>query len=404
MRVFLIAILLFPITALSLDFNDKLKANIKTIYEANYIRVSRGLEDGIGKGDVARMLTKSKAIGKGICTISTKTYSIWFIFKSYTKFSKIEPLMLYYRGNESVPIKNRLLVESDLRILHSDKIKNKIVRVEDINPDGYLYSDRYGQNEVIDLTKTKYFDKLGWRIRAEASPLMMASDSKESNYAFGGAIERTGVHNISVSAEQSSHTSENQYTGEVSQNTRTKGSLQYEIRDFYAPKYSYLGYLDYDNKLEQTFSPVEHHAVFSVFGIKKHISVKHTNVTAISVSYAPSFDYLLRDRMFEKTISNESETVFRHAFKLNAVFRLYEDQVWLHESLNFMPRQEISNLGIDFLDSNVSNKLRLEVKLGKYFGLNYVNELLWNKRLNVTGEGSQTALRQTISFRFDAAL
>lgn len=183
-----------------------------------------------------------------------------------------------------------------------------------------------------------------------------------------------------------------------------KGALHYEIKDFFAPSYSYMGYALYDNKKEQTFSPVEHHVVFGLFGVRKYISVNHPNVTELSVSYVPSFDYLLRDQIINNTIQSKSETIFRHAFFANATFRLYEDQVWLYESMALMPRQEISNFALDAGDSNFSNEARLEVKLGKYFGLNYINEFLWNKRLDINGEGSKTALRQTISFRFDASL
>lgn len=214
--------LFIPLTALSLDINDKLKANIKTIYADGFIKISRGLEDGIEKGDIARLVTKSKFIGKGICSIAEKNYSIWHVFKQYTPFTKLEPLMVYYRGRESVPISLRLLVENDLKIEKSDKIKQKIVKVEEVDPNGHLYSEKYGQNELVDLTKNKYFDKKGWRVKAEVSPFMYATDSNESNYSFGGSVERTGIHNVSLSAEQSAHTSENEYTGESNETTRTK--------------------------------------------------------------------------------------------------------------------------------------------------------------------------------------
>ncbi len=396
--------LFIPLTAFSLDVNDKLKANIKTIYDDGFIKISRGLEDGIEKGDVARLVTKSKFIGKGICSISEKKYSIWQVFRQYTPFTKLEPLMVYYRGHETVPISLRLLVENDLKIEKSDKIKKKIVKVEEVDPNGYLYSEKYGQNELVDLTKNKYFDKKGWRVKAEVSPFMYATDSKESNYSFGGSVERTGNHNFGLAVDQSAHTSENEFTGETNKTTRTRGMTHYEIKNFFAPDYSYRGFANYDNKIEQAFSPVEHHVVFGLFGVRKYFKVNHPNVTQASVGYVPSFDYLLRDQIINNSVQSNSETVFRHAFFIDATFRLYEDQVWLHESLAFMPRQEISNVSIDVNDSNFSNELRLEVKLGKYFGLNYVNELLWNKRLDITGEGSKTALRQTISFSFDASL
>ena len=402
MRIFLLC--LFSPALFALDFNDKLSANILDIYRNQFIRVDRGGEDGIDRGDVARLLTSSEAIGKGICTIVESKYSIWYVYKQYSPFDQIEPLMMYYRGNRQVPIAPRILVESDLVAIKSHIEVKEQQRMEYIASDAALYSEDYGRKFKRKETGP-YFDRQGWKVFAEAAPFSMASDSDQLSYYFSGRVQRTGKHNLNLEMAQSAHSFTNEYTHEQSQATRTNGQFSYEITDFYRPQYSYYAMVDYDNKVGEDYAPVQHHVVAGALGIKHTFSYRTTHLQSLHVSYVPSFDYLMRDRLnSDGSVLSTSESTFRHAFRLGAKFRLYEDQVWLYNDFSLMPAQEISTLALDMNNLYSNNKLRLEIKLGKYFGLNYLNELVYSRHLDISAQSPQLALRQAITLRFDAAL
>ncbi len=165
-----------------------------------------------------------------------------------------------------------------------------------------------------------------WHLACQAAPISTASDSEQINYFFSGAVERTGKHNLHFDLAQSSHSFKDEYSGVDSKAKRTDSRFTYEIVDFYRPQYSYFAALDYDNKMGESFSPVQHHVIAGPLGVRVPINYHHANLQYLYASYVPSFDYLVRDRLEPNgQVLTTNESAFRQASRVDAKVRVYED-------------------------------------------------------------------------------
>ncbi len=367
------------------------------------ITISRGIEDGIEKGDHVQFHSEKGFRARGIALKTDLSLSHWKLYRIYNDkvLSQDDPMRIFVLPQDQIPPDIKKQIDKV-------KIKEAIVEVPKVKP---FFEDRkenekteqlkdfpayrIGRREYkhrLELEKTRpqisyqqlKKDLADRQIGLRLSPIQLKSQNKYNNingevnlYTAGDKFALDANYNLA----QESLTNQ---LGQEYKNEHQKGSVDFEILNI-KPRLSYLLHFSFEKEKNEVFSPLKNKLRLGIIGFRYDIKSTDNRLKEMSFSYQPLYENKNMEALETENCSTgesicsteKTKTNFRHFFTFNLIQEL-SNAIELREKLSFGPLHDFTSSTVDFYNMDLENKFEWRYRLSNRFYFSYENLYSWN--------------------------
>jgi hypothetical protein len=415
MKYFLLFLILASTTSWALDTSEVLP-NIRILQSLpqNVVMINRGIEDGIYKGDHARLVNMDGYAARAVCLSSRSEASYWRLYRIVTPESISKDFVYKIIGmNDSelpdskTAFKDEIFkapekVVKEKPIILNNDLPERLTERDLIDPVGYEKRKTYF-NSAIDQ-KTFAREMNDYKFSLFASPVIKQTINNAESMRFGGRLENFGDrYRFKVQAEQYQNKLEDPETKEAISTRSTAANAQFSIYHL-TNSVSSLSLINYNSARYSSLATPKSHWQVGPLGYTWHL-YENKQGEAFDLSYIPLID--MRTTEVRETTGTGSSTIsktgLRHGVRFGMKKKINE-RVSLENLLWFRPYQDMSSWALQMNNNNLVNDLRLAVSITNNLFVDY-NFIYQNDILLKELSGlSQTNVINSLTVRYDVNL
>ncbi|MFY7992606.1 MAG: hypothetical protein ACOVP4_04875 [Bacteriovoracaceae bacterium] len=415
MKYFLVSLLFLTNSVMALDFSEVLP-NIRILQALpqNVVMINRGVEDGIYKGDHARLVNMDGYAARAVCLSSRSEASYWRLYRIVNPASISKDFVYkivgmndselpdsktaYKDENFKVPVK----AEKEKPIALNNDLPERLTERDLIDPVGYEKRKTYF-NTVVD-EKTLARELSDYKFSLFASPVVKQTINNSESIRFGGRLENLGDrYRFKLQAEQSQNRLEDPETKESISTSSTAAQAQFSIYHL-TNSVSSLSLINFNSARYSALATPKSHWQFGPLGYTWHL-YENKQGEAFDLSYIPLLD-LRTTEIRDKNgidVTTVSKSGLRHGVRFGMKKKINE-RVALENLLWFRPYQDLSSWALELNNNNLVNDLKLAVNITNNFYVDY-NFIYQNDVLLEELSGlSQTNVINSLTVRYDVNL
>ncbi len=400
---------------MALDFSEVLP-NIRILQALpqNVVMINRGVEDGIYKGDHARLVNMDGYAARAVCLSSRSEASYWRLYRIVNPASISKDFVYkivgmndselpdsktaYKDENFKVPVK----AEKEKPIALNNDLPERLTERDLIDPVGYEKRKTYF-NTVVD-EKTLARELSDYKFSLFASPVVKQTINNSESIRFGGRLENLGDrYRFKLQAEQSQNRLEDPETKESISTSSTAAQAQFSIYHL-TNSVSSLSLINFNSARYSALATPKSHWQFGPLGYTWHL-YENKQGEAFDLSYIPLLD-LRTTEIRDKNgidVTTVSKSGLRHGVRFGMKKKINE-RVALENLLWFRPYQDLSSWALELNNNNLVNDLKLAVNITNNFYVDY-NFIYQNDVLLEELSGlSQTNVINSLTVRYDVNL
>ncbi len=415
MKYFLVSLLFLSNSVMALDFSEVLP-NIRILQALpqNVVMINRGVEDGIYKGDHARLVNMDGYAARAVCLSSRSEASYWRLYRIVNPASISKDFVYkivgmndselpdsktaYKDENFKVPVK----AEKEKPIALNNDLPERLTERDLIDPVGYEKRKTYF-NTVVD-EKTLARELSDYKFSLFASPVVKQTINNSESIRFGGRLENLGDrYRFKLQAEQSQNRLEDPETKESISTSSTAAQAQFSIYHL-TNSVSSLSLINFNSARYSALATPKSHWQFGPLGYTWHL-YENKQGEAFDLSYIPLLD-LRTTEIRDKNgidVTTVSKSGLRHGVRFGMKKKINE-RVALENLLWFRPYQDLSSWALELNNNNLVNDFKLAVNITNNFYVDY-NFIYQNDVLLEELSGlSQTNVINSLTVRYDVNL
>lgn len=415
MKYIILILILVATQAWALDFSEVLpNVRILQALPQNVVMINRGIEDGIYKGDHARLVNLDGYAARAVCLSSRSEASYWRLYRIVTpsSISKDYVYKIIGMNDSELPdsksaFKDEMFkvpekVEKEKPIVLNNDLPERLTERDLIDPVGYEKRKTYF-NTVVDQ-KTLAREMSDFKFSLFASPVMKQSINNAESMRFGARLENLGDrYRFKIQGEQYQNKLEDPDTKESISTRSTAANAQFSIYHL-TNSVSSLSLINFNAARYSALATPKSHWQVGPLGYTWHL-YENKQGEAFDLSYIPLID-LRTTEVKETTGSGKgsvSKTGLRHGVRFGMKKRINE-RVSLENLLWFRPYQDMSSWALQMNNNNLVNDLKLAVSVTNnlYVDYNFIyqNDVLLEELSGL----SQTNVINSLTVRYDVNL
>lgn len=415
MKYFILLLSLITTQAWALDFSEVLpNVRILQALPQNVVMINRGIEDGIYKGDHARLVNMDGYAARAVCLSSRSEASYWRLYRIVNPASISKDFVYkiigmndselpdsktaYKDENFKAPVK----AEKEKPIALNNDLPERLTERDLIDPVGYEKRKTYF-NTVVD-EKTLARELSDYKFSLFASPVVKQTINNSETIRFGGRLENLGDrYRFKLQAEQSQNRLEDPETKESISTSSTAAQAQFSIYHL-TNSVSSLSLINFNSARYSALATPKSHWQFGPLGYTWHL-YENKQGEAFDLSYIPLLD-LRTTEIRDKNgidVTTVSKSGLRHGVRFGMKKKINE-RVALENLLWFRPYQDLSSWALELNNNNLVNDLKLAVNITNnlYVDYNFIyqNDVLLEELSGI----SQTNVINSLTVRYDVNL
>ncbi len=415
MKYFLLVLVFISTSVMALDFSEVLpNVRILQALPKNVVMINRGIEDGIFKGDHARLVNLEGYAARAICLKTASEASYWQLYRIVSTESiskdyvyKIigmndselpDSKTAYKEASFTAPVK----AEKEKPIVLNNDLPERITERDLIDPVGYEKRKSYF-NTVVDQ-KTFEREMTDFKFSLFASPVVKQTINNAESLRFGARLENLGDrYRFKVQGEQSQNRLQDPETKENISTRSTAANAQFSIYHL-TSTVSSLSLINFNSARYSVLATPKSHWQFGPIGYTWHL-YENKQGEAFDLSYVPLLDLRTTEVRGADgvSINTVSKTGLRHGVRFGMKKKINE-RIMLENLFWFRPFQDMSSWALDMKNNNMVNDLKLAVSVTNNlyldYNLIYQNDSLLKELSNL----SQTNVINSLTVRYDVNL
>ena len=416
--------------ALALDYREVLYPKILKILDDEKIILDIGVEDGVIRGNHARITFEDQYVGRIVAMDARSGKSLWKLYRVISEDILEVGKTIKFRAMsiQKLPEEHRKLLEEvpkreleayeqgvDPAALEQEeedaqawRVNDKDALDKDLNT--LIEGERSkGDGWVVGFEpKPGPFDKFNFEIQIAPYKTAWKDREKEMTYGVSVANDQTDKFETKLAYQHTSSESETLSDGVV---TRTVNSLHQFDGTFVVKKiignFSYISEIHYEREKDNNYYPQKNHYTGSPVGVRYDF-LESDKVKELSLSYLPEIDYLEYEEentgyasqctqigvdtdgdgindSFESSCEDveygylsEKKTVkLRHTLKF--VMDIAINEIFsFSDTLYHRPAHDFVNNRVEWTDANLENTFEFKVNLLDKLNLSYKNTYTWD--------------------------